>query len=85
MGISNTAVNSSPPRQNGSHFADGMLKCIFVNENICISNKISLGYVPWGPINNMSALVQIVAWRRPGDKTLSEPMLTQFTNAYMRH
>ena len=26
-----------------------------------------------------------MAWRRPGDKPLSEPMLTQFTDAYMRH
>ena len=24
-----------------------------------------------------------MAWRRPGDKQLSEPMLTQFTDAYM--
>ena len=27
------------------------------------------------PINNISALVQIMAWRRPGDKPLSEPMM----------
>ena len=26
------------------------------------------------PINNIPALVQIMAWRRPGDKPLSEPM-----------
>ena len=25
-----------------------------------------------------------MAWRRPGDKPLSELMLNQFTNAYMR-
>ena len=29
-----------------------------------------------GPINNIPALVQIMAWRRPGDKPLSEPMIT---------
>ena len=28
-----------------------------------------------GPINNSPALVQIMAWRRSGDKPLSEPML----------
>ena len=28
-----------------------------------------------GPINNISALVQVVAWRRSGDKPLSEPMM----------
>ena len=28
-----------------------------------------------GPIYNIPALVQIMAWRRPGDKPLSEPMM----------
>ena len=28
-----------------------------------------------GPINNIPAMVQIMAWRRPGDKPLSEPMM----------
>ena len=31
------------------------------------------------------ALVPIMAWRRPGDKPLSEQMLTRFTEAYMWH
>ena len=26
-----------------------------------------------------------MAWRRPDDKPLSEPMMAQFTDAYMRH
>ena len=56
-------------------------KRIFVKENIWISNKIWLKYIPCGQIDSMSALVQIMAWRRPGDKPLSEPMLTQFTDA----
>ena len=30
----------------------------------------------------MSALVQLMAWSRPGDKALSEPMLTLFTDVY---
>ena len=38
-----------------------------------------------GPINDIPTLVQIMAWRRPGDKPLSEPMMTQFNDAYMRH
>ena len=63
------------PRQNGSHFADDNIKRIFVNENIRISIKISLKFVPKGPINNNPALVQIMAWRRPGDKPLSEAMM----------
>ena len=79
------SFNWSPPGQNGRHFADDMFKRIFLNENIWISNKISLKYVPWGLIDNMAALVQIMAWRRPGHTPLFEPMLTQFTDAYMRH
>ena len=48
---------------------------IFLNENVRISIKISLKFVPKGPINNNPALVQIMAWRRPGDKPLSESMM----------
>ena len=65
-------VDTLSPRQNGCHFADDVLKCIFLNENIWLSIKISLKFVPKGPINNITALVQTVAWRLPGDKPLSE-------------
>ena len=34
------------------------------------------------PIENSPALVQVMAWRRTGDKPLPEPTLTQFTDAY---
>ena len=47
----------------------------FLNENASIAIKISLKFVPKGPINNIPVLVQIMAWRRPGDKPLSEPMM----------
>ena len=60
---------------NGRHFADDIFKCIFLNENVWISLKMSLKFAPRGPINNIPAMVQIMAWRRPGDKPLSEPML----------
>ena len=46
-----------------------------------ISNKISLKYFPWGLIDNRSALVQIMAWCRPGAEPLFETILTQFTDA----
>ena len=42
---------------------------------IWISINISLKFVPKGSSNNIPTLVQIMAWRRPGDKPLSEPML----------
>ena len=60
---------------NGRHFADDIFKFIFLNENVWIPIKISLKFVPKGQINNIPALVQIMAWRRPGDKPLSEPMM----------
>ena len=69
--------NTLRPRQNGRHFADDIFKCILLNENAWIPNKISLKFVPKGPINNISSLVQIMAWRRPGDKPLSEPMMVR--------
>ena len=68
-------LNTLRPRQNGRHFADDTFKRIFLNENVRISIKISLKFVPKGPINNNPSLVQVMAWRRPGDKPLSEAML----------
>ena len=67
-------LNTLRPRQNGRHFADDVFKCIFLNENVWISFKISLKFVK-GLINNIPSLVQIMAWRRPGDKPLSEPVM----------
>ena len=61
--------------QNGSHFADNIFKSIFLNENVWIEIKISLKLVPEGSINNIPALVQIMAWHKPGDNLLYEPMI----------
>ena len=55
--------------------ADDTFKYKFLNKDILISIKISLKFVPKGPINNIPSLVQITAWRRPGDKPLSELMI----------
>ena len=41
----------------------------------CILIKLSLRFVPKGPINNIPSLVQIMAWRHLGDKSLSELMM----------
>ena len=73
--VSGPCFNTLRPRQNGRRFADDTFKRIFLNENVRISIKISLNCVSKGPINNNPALVQIMAWRRPGDKPLSEPMM----------
>ena len=68
-------INTLRPGRNGRHFADDTFKPIFLNENIGISIKISLQFVPKFQINNIPALVQIMAWRLVGAKPLSELMM----------
>ena len=76
--------NTLRPRRNGRHFTDDIFKCIFLHENVWIPIWISLKFVPKGPINNIPALVQIMAWCRPGDKPLSEPMMVRLpTHIYV--
>ena len=70
--------NTLRPRRNAQHFADDIFKRIFFNENVWVSFKISLKFVPKGPINNITALVRILAWRGSGDKPLSVPMMANF-------
>ena len=74
-----SSVNTLRPRQNGPHFTDDIFKCMFVNEKFCILIKDSLKFVPKGPINNNTALIQVVAWRRTGGKPLP------WTNAHPVH
>ena len=44
-------------RENGCYFPDDILRCILVNEIFFILIKISLKFVPKGPIDNNPALV----------------------------
>ena len=69
-----SVINTLSLRINSCHFPD-ISKCIFLNENVWILIDISLKFVPKGPINNIPALVEIMAWCRPSDKPLSEPMI----------
>ena len=71
----NWCIKTLRLRQNGRRFTDDTFQCIFLNENVKISIKISLKFVPKGQINNIPALVQIMAWRRPGGKPLSKTMM----------
>ena len=66
--------------------ADDIFKRIFLNTNFWIPVKMSLKFVPKCPINNIPALVQIMAWRRSGDKLLSEPMMvSSTTHIWVKH
>ena len=77
--------SSSLPGQNGPQFAEDILKCIFMNEKPYISTKISLEFVPKGPNDKKSTLVQVMTCHRTGDKPLPEPTLTHFNDEYVRH
>ena len=70
-------IKTFRPRPNGRHFPDDIFKWIFLNENVWISINIYLKFIPRGPINNIPSLVQVMAWRRPGDKPLSEPTMVR--------
>ena len=67
-------VNTLRAGGNGQHFADDIFKRIFFNANVWTLIKISLKFVPKGRINNIQEFVQLMAWPRPGDNPLSEPM-----------
>ena len=72
----NALMDTLRPTRNRQYFADDIFKRIFVNERVWILINISLKFVPKGPINNFPVLVQMMmAWRRSGDKTLSEPIM----------
>ena len=64
-------LNTLRLRQSGRNFTDD----IFLNENVWILLMIPLKLIPNIRNNNIPELVQIMAWRRPGDKPLSEPMV----------
>ena len=84
LGLVQMMVYTLSPRQNGRRFPDGILKWTFLNVNVWILINISLKFVPRGPIHNIPTLVQVMAWRRPGDKPLSEPMVVRLpTHMYV--
>ena len=75
-------LNTLRQRQSGLHFLDDIFKGIFLNENVWISIKILLNFVPKGPINNSiigshialaPARWQAIVWTNDG----------KFTDAYM--
>ena len=67
--------NTLRQRLNGRHFPDNIFECIFLNENWGNSIKFSLKFIPKVPINNILALVQIMAWCGPGHEPLSQSMM----------
>ena len=60
-----------------------IFQTIFSNAFSLTKLYVSLKFVPKVRINNIPELVQVMAWHQSVDEALSEPMLTQFTDAYM--
>ena len=69
------------PGQDGWHFAGNIFKCLFLNENFCL---LIFNLLPLGSIDNMSYVVQVLAWRWTGSKPLSELMMTKFSCNILR-
>ena len=61
--------------QNGRDVTDDISKRILLNENVWIFIRFSPNFVSDGLTNNIPTLVHIIAWCRPGDRSLSEPMM----------
>ena len=57
---------------------DDIFKCIFMNEEFCVSIRISSVFVPMGPIDNSTALVQVMVWHRKGNKPLHYFWMRQY-------
>ena len=69
------SFNTLRPRQDGRHFPDTFSNAFSWIKMLKFPLTFTAVFSPKGPINNIPALVQIMAWRRPGDKPLSEPVM----------
>ena len=56
-----TCVDTLGPKPSGRHCAEDNFKRIFLNENVRISIKIWLKFIPKAPADNIPALILIMA------------------------
>ena len=57
-------LNTLRPIQNDYYFPNDTFKGSFLNKNVSISIQISLAFVYRCPINNISALIHMMAWHQ---------------------
>ena len=69
-------------QQLGRHFAEDIIKCIFLNENMYILFDTAIAIWPQVPINNTPALDEIMTRHRTGDKPSTKPIMVMLTDAY---
>ena len=77
--------NPSPPDKMAAILQPTQSNAFWWMKTFFALIRISRKFAPKGPIDNKPAMAQLMAWGRTGDKPLTEPLLTQFTDAYMRH
>ena len=78
-GLSHQCWLIRPPWTKCPPFSRWHFQMYFLEWKFCISSQISLKSVPKDPIDDKSALVQVMAWCQRGNKPLPETMHTQFT------
>ena len=66
------------------HFADDIFKYVLLKDFFNVLIQILLKLVPRGSIDNKPVLVQTMAWRWAGDKPLSETVISQVADVYIR-
>ena len=64
---------------------EDIVKCLFFNENIWISFKISLNFVNKGPVNNIPASIGSDNGLAPTRRQAIIWTNDYFTDAFMRH
>ena len=75
-------INTLRQSRNGQNYVEEILKCVFLDENIWISINISLKFMSKGPLNNIPALVQIMAWHRPRS---TDQATSHYLNQWWQH
>ena len=77
-------VNTLRPRQS-SDLANDIVKYNYSNENLSFFNKLSLKFVPMGPIDNNQVFFQVMAWRRIATRHYLNQWWPSLPGACMRH
>ena len=75
-------LNTLRTRQNGRHFADWHSQMHFLEWKRLNSDWNVSDVCSKAPLNNIPTLVWIMAWCRPGDMPLSEPMMVSLRRIY---
>ena len=81
--FNSTSINTLKPSQDGCSLADEIFNWNFLSQNTFIPMQDVLMLIIKGPINNKAVLVQTITYHWASDKSLSAPMITWFTLAYM--